>query len=328
MEKHIIREHGVVYRKNYSKLSPRIQEVEKTVRKRGQTRCESCGAFYNNRTKPIICICGNDLSRVCLKAKLNSFKLTEDLFSVRKHPKGISKRVVVDLGQSLCFSEDCMVTRAHYQNPSEFQCDHLKACSESSLVQQAPALQIDIETISKFIKNEETTNLLRKKGNSDGSLTVYQLPDNCLAVPLLEDLSHECTSGFLHVELKRLKCPLKKCSAKPRYHYLVKTKLMCIHILICKIAKNEVSFQPRKALENAPLCKPQFSKLETVQNVIDNISRFIPSPLHVDREREFLQQSTRIQQKLLVSPELTQFEETFCMKCRTKNILRKNKYRY
>ena len=66
MEKHTVREHGV-NRLRFYKKEDSVCNIEKgqiKSKKRGQSKCSRCGASYNNRVKPLNCICGNSMKIV------------------------------------------------------------------------------------------------------------------------------------------------------------------------------------------------------------------------------------------------------------------------
>ena len=327
MERHTLQEHGVINVKRYVEEDKctQLESGQRMVKRRGQTMCIHCGACYNNRIRPAKCICGHKLELKEKPSFLNVVKLRSDLFSVRKHSRGICKRVIVNLSKHICYAHDCMEARAHCEDRSKFICDHLKACMSGSGVSGAVELKIHVKKIKKFIKCSATLLELIKAADAKSFLTVYKLPDNYLVIPVMRSASHECFSGMIHIDPKRFKCPITRCSLKPRYHYLVKTELMCIHVLLCKIALSENLLPPQLEPVATTRLKPQFSKVKTVSAILSNIYENIPSVLHIEREEIFLQQSFDVQQKLLDMPVLAQFEEKYCSKCGTPNVLRKKK---
>ena len=187
----------------------------------------------------------------------------------------------------------------------------MTACSDSNSVQRATVIKVELVKIAKFVHCDQTLQELKAEVDQNNDLIVYKTPDNILVLPVLQAISHECQSGYIHIELnKNLKCPIKKCSLKPRYHYLVKTQLMCIHVLICKIVRNENKLQPLQGAKNAADTHPsssQFSKIKTTENVVDQILASVPSPLKSESEKLFLQKSVAIQQELLNSQNLTKY---------------------
>ena len=205
----------------------------------------------------------------------------------------------------------------------------MTACSDSNSVQRATVIKVELVKIAKFVHCDQTLQELKAEVDHNNDLIVYKTPDNILVLPLLQAISHECQSGYIHIELnKNLKSPIKKCSLKPRYHYLVKTQLMCIHVLICKLVRNENKLQPLQGAKNAADTHPsssQFSKIKTTENVVDQILASVPSPLKSESEKLFLQKSVAIQQELLNSQNLTKYDETSCKQCKSRNILRNRK---
>ena len=278
MEKHIVQEHGAVCKGTYSEIAFHEDDVEEKVGKRGQTRCSQCGTFYNNRKRPDMCTCGSMLRiRANRNTKLNAFQLTDKLFSVRRHEKGAGARVIVQFDNKMCYMQECLDVRATYVNVANFSCVHLDACSDPRLVQPARDITIDLKRLTHMIKCGKTISELRKEAGLRDKVTVYQLPNNNIAVPLLNLASHECKSGFIHIDTTRLKCPLNKCSRKPKYHHLVKAGSLCIHTILCKLARNEDVAPPFKSIINLPPSKPQFSKSKTVTYILEQIVQNIPS---------------------------------------------------
>ena len=96
---------------------------------------------------------------------------------------------------------------------------------------------------------------------------------------------------------------------------------MCLHILICKIVSNENNLKKSSEIEPKDSA-PQFSKLKTVENVVNNIIASVPSPLQEKREQGFLQESLIIQNEIFISRDLTKYDVKMCKKCTKPNILR------
>jgi hypothetical protein len=161
-------------------------------------------------------------------------------------------------------------------------------------------------------------------GRVEKTNIVYIIPGNILVMPVFQRKSHECQSGYIHIDTNRMKCPIKKCSSKPRYHYHVKADLMCIHILLSKILRNENNLQIPRLSRNVS-SSPQFSKMKTAQYVVDNILSNMPSPLQEEIEQHFLQESLKTQQKIYITKNLDKYDVKFCKKCLTNNILRKKR---
>ena len=328
MEKHTVREHGV-NRLRFYKKEDSVCNIEKgqiKSKKRGQSKCSRCGASYNNRVKPLNCICGNSMKTPEKNYELDALKLTGDYFSVRSHARGICKRVIVYRSENICYATECMDARAHFNNKDNFQCDHLKACSKARKINSANLVKISVEKIVEYIKCDKILNELNKISDEHKNITVYQIQESMLVLPVLADFSHECPSGLIHLDLKRLKCPIKKCSSKPRYHYLVKTELMCIHVFLCMMVKNEGLTNCTPETKSASSTKHQFSKAKTVSTIVKNVVQNVPSVLHREKEERFLQQSFAIQQELLLSADISKFESKKCSECNTPNVLRKKKY--
>ena len=218
----------------------------------------------------------------------------------------------------MCYSQECLNIRSHYSDPTKFKCEHLQACKES--FQQATLVEIELTNITKYVRSELLLCELKEKENN-GKFSVHVLPDKNVVLSLLQKRSHQCPSGLIHIDLAKFKCPVKKCDNLPKGHYLVKSKQMCIHVLICKliISENE-RIQVKQTQVGTP--SHQFCKKKTVENVIDKIINSVPSPLDREAETEFLQESFKIQRSLFESKSLKNFERRFCDKCETPNILR------
>ena len=327
MENHAVREHGISSKRNYKevKTKPPIQR-DIFVKKRGQTSCFQCGKSYNNRSKPLTCICGINLNSCKGEEKIISFLLKDDIFSVRKNVKGINKRVIVNRASNTCFSVDCLEARAHFDNIMRFQCAHLKACSEVTKIKKAEEVKIDLEEIKKYIKCDKTLSEIRRVLDVNNRITLYLLPDGNLVMPVLNHASYECHSGLIHLDINCLKCPIKKCSMKPRYHYHVKTNLMCIHVFLSKLVKNKSNPSSiLKVVRSLPSLSPQFSKTKTVTVILKKVKQHVPSALHIELEKEFLQRSFVLQQNLLTCPDLSSFEAKICEFCGKVSTLRKRK---
>ena len=131
----------------------------------------------------------------------------------------------------MCYSQECLNIRSHYSDPTKFKCEHLQACKES--FQQATLVEIELTNITKYVRSELLLCELKEKENN-GKFSVHVLPDKNVVLSLLQKRSHQCPSGLIHIDLAKFKCPVKKCDNLPKGHYLVKSKQMCIHVLICK----------------------------------------------------------------------------------------------
>ena len=192
IENHIVLEHGVNMRNNYRIISEASDLSEITVKKKGQTVCKSCEISYNNRNRPEFCVCGENLSIRRPKVGLSSYRLSNDLFSVRKYPRGICKRVFVNVAENLCYSPDCMEKRALYDDLASFKCEHLDSCTMVASPQYAHEIKISFQKISHFIRCENTLTEVKKVCNGNDELVVYNLPDGYLVLPLLGKISYEC----------------------------------------------------------------------------------------------------------------------------------------
>ena len=272
MENHAVREHGISSKRNYKEVISK-PPIHRSVllKKRGQTSCIQCGKSYNNRSKPLTCICGANFCKG--EDEISSFLLKDDLYSVRKNVKGINKRIIVNRASNTCFSVDCLEARAHFDNIVRFQCAHLKACSEVTKIKKAEEVKIDLEKIKKYIKCDKTlSEIVRKVLDANNLITFYLLPDGNIVMPVLNHASYECHSGLIQLDINCLKCPIKKCSMKPRYHYHVKTNLMCIHVFLSKLVKHNTNPSSiLKADRLLPSLSPQFSKTKTVTVVLNII---------------------------------------------------------
>ena len=111
MEHHTVQEHGVGFKGKYSEVGYCEGIIVGKDCKRGQTRCAQCGAFYNNRKRPNVCICGTRLgieSNNC--GSLNAFQLTDNLYSVRQHENGVRD------------SGDCALRKQNVLYATVFRC--------------------------------------------------------------------------------------------------------------------------------------------------------------------------------------------------------------
>ena len=226
MELHILREHGRSFKGQFrvEVLKPNnvAPESSKVAKRRGQTQCAQCDKCYNNRSRPLFCNCGESLVNVKEKPILNAYKLSDSTFSVRKHIAGLSKRVIVNVTSRKCYSDECLETRAHYALVAQFNCVHLCACSAQK--GQATVLKLELSKLSKFVQSKEQLERLKQEADKEEKISVFMLPDKNMALSSFRSSSHECISGFIHIDLRHLKCPLRKCSSQPRYHYHVKTQ--------------------------------------------------------------------------------------------------------
>ena len=323
MRLHVRNEHGP--HSNYVEVlasKDSKQFGEKPI-KRGQTICSSCFAAYNNRTRPEICDCGKLLSAKIRKHPLNPHKLTEDLFSVRRKRSGINKRIIVDIKSKICYDTECFENRSHFPDITQFKCEHLKSCCDSRDIVSATVIEVKLSKLKKVISDAEFKEIKTYIGE-ESQIKVFMVSDNIMVLPALKPKSHECQSGLLHIDLSKLKCPIRRCSAKPRYHFLVKAELMCLHILLCKLARNGPQLQ--SAVRHSSLSHSfQFSKQKTVENIIENIVENVPSPLDEEEEKIFLQKSFQIQNQLFLSTDISEYDERICKICSKPNILRKRR---
>ena len=260
---------------------------------RGQTMCNSCGKKFNNRSRPKYCSCGYSLIKADSSDLLNAFELKDSIFSVREHRAGIGKRVIVNVGGNVCYSENCLEIKPHYEK-NTFECVHLKACQTEEV---ATKVILDVNSIKEFIQNEATITAVNNAAEA-GNLTVFLLPNDNVALSSFLPKSHECLSGVIHINLRKMKCPLRKCSKQPGSHFLVKADMMCIHILVCKLTANKTSSQPN--MKGFVPKSTLFSKLKSAEFVVSKIMKHIPSPLD-EEEEEFLQESFLFQTELLNS---------------------------
>ena len=321
MQRHVVEEHGVSFANKYREVL--IPNPPMGINKRGQTKCKQCYTVYNNRSRPLsmVCKCGHSLVEKP-KPALSAFHLTGPYYSVRKHKAGLHKRVIVNKEQRICYAENCLQSRAHYSAVLKFDCEHLSACVDkiSPIV-----VKLDISEVSKYIKSEVHLEELNKEADKNNKLCVYQLPeDNIFILNVFQPTSHECPSGYIHISMNKPKCPLRRCSTKPHYHYHVKTEFMCLHVLLCKLIANELQV-PIKVAVTSVTTRPQFSQIKTTENIISKIQANIPSPLQVESENIFLQKSLGTQNEVFNSRDLSKYEVVCCETCKAANILRKKK---
>ena len=290
MQIHVKTEHGPNC--EYLKLSDGEDtdtRNQKSLKKRGQTKCNNCEAYYNNRSRPVTCICGENLVDRKVKPLLNPVKLGENLYSVRKNKSGYNKRIIVKVDSKICYSPECLESRAHLKELEQFSCEHLEACYEDDSELIASVIEVELSRLEQYIQCEEDLEEVKKVVNDDNKVIVY-LVSNVLVLPSFQPVSHECLSGWIHIDIDHMKCSFKRCSARPRYHFHVTAEMLCLHILVCKIVKYERNLKTAPNLD--VVSSPQFSKVKTVEIIIENIIRNIPPPVEEDAENEFLQNST------------------------------------
>ena len=311
---HMVREHGILQRYNYQPiLCP-----DKICLKRGQTTCTKCGAIHNNHSRPDHCNCGQDLSKGKLKTQTSAYKLDGYMFSVRKSVRGIAKRIIVDTLQNICYDDECLIARSHFDDTRKFTCMHLMACKDCGC---AKVVNIELSKINKFVKSNEVISEIQKKAVG-GELSIFVMPDNIAAVPVLQPLSHKCASGFIHISLLSPKCPLKKCSKKVGSHHLVKADTLCIHTMLCKLVNcvNVDETIQRNIFNEAS--GVQFSKQKTVERVVEKIIKNIPSHLECEKEIAYLQNSAKVQLELFNSKDLSVYDSKFCDYCQSQTSKR------
>ena len=275
---------------------------------RGQTICRICGRSFNNNGRPQLCNCGNSLVRIVPSSVLNAFCLCDSVYSVREHRAGVGKRVFVNKDQSICYASDCLEVRSHYDEQSKFTCLHLKACVGEN---KSTKLFVNVTSLKPFINSSETLTTV-EEASVDGILPVFLLPNEMLALSSFLPLSHECPSGMVHIDTKKMKCPLKKCGKSPGYHFLVKREMMCLHLLICKlVAQKSDTKHSAKSISVSPL----FSKVKTAEFVVKKVRDHIPSALDEEKEQQFLQESFAFQTELLEVRDISDFVVEICELC-------------
>ena len=327
MEIHIQTEHGpncTFTEITDKKMSDSVNPDNKVKKKRGQTVCGNCQAYFNNRSVPEICICGHNLDKKVEKPHLNPVKLTANLFSVRKHKSGYNKRVIVDIDSKYCYNLGCVENRSHFPLNTTFRCEHLDTCSDPDSIPTANVIELEASSLEPFVNSDVNKEELYREVNKDDKVVLFLVSNSVLVLPVFQVKSHECMSGLLHIDLVRMKCPIRKCSTRPRYHFHVTCELMCIHILVSKLVRNEYNVQTA-TLSEIFSSTPQFSKPKTIENIIENIVLNIPSPLEEEKEQKFLQDSLIIQHEVFLSGNLTTYDVKTCDKCLTQNILRKKR---
>ena len=281
------------------------------LKTRGQTLCKICGLRYNNRERPDECKCGHSLLKTICKEELNAFLLHDLIFSVREHKSGIGKRVIVDMGQKVCFATECLEVRPHYDEKSKFRCVHVKACETEDIL-FAKEIKVEVTNLRKFILNDETYNSVMSE-SVDGVLSCFLLPNDNLAMRSFLPASHECPTQIIHVDFKKLKCPLRKCSKSPGYHFLVKTQRMCLHILVCKVIAEENQIMPN--IKSSVVSSEMFSKSKTAEFVLDKIISLIPAHLETEIEETWLQKSFLFQTSVGENQDITAFSVRTCSVC-------------
>ena len=275
---------------------------------RGQTTCDNCGDSFNNNGRPDICDCGTSLLKPD-SCTLNAFHLYGSVFSVRAHRAGIGKRVIVDKETNMCYAVECQEVRAHYSTTSMFNCIHLNACQSGVIAEK---LNVTVENLRQFISCEETLSSVMRASNA-GNLEAYLLPNDTIALSSFMAPSHECPSGIIHIDRRKMKCPLRKCSMRPGAHFLVKRVQMCLHVLICKVLTQQHPLQSRNNY-SVP-ADPLFSKCKTAEYVVEKIINVVPSALEPREEEKFLQESFMCQTELLETQNISKFFVTKCDRC-------------
>jgi len=296
MKTHVIREHGAVFQNRYCV----VNQLPVGSKKRGQTVCSFCSAEHNNHSRPNICSCGHSLVKVKTPPQLSAVRLFGEIFSVRKHLHGLAKRVIVDCSSQKCFNEDCLESRLHFKNATKFKCVHLDACGRNC--ENAIVKHVKLTTISKYISGIVAE---LQCFAVDGKLIVYFLPDNNVALSCLKPNSHDCRSGFIHIDLKNIKCPLRKCKQNTKSHCLVKSESNCIHTLLCKLIRGEGDPQKNLAEKSRETVSHHFSKQKTAQHLTEKIICCIPSPLEMEKENLFLQNSLDFQVSVFKSRDIS-----------------------
>ena len=186
-------------------------------------------------------------------------------------------------------------------------------------------MKLDLAKAAKYINDEEIVRQISKETDGNDEIVMYQLPENQVVLSVYQPPGHECPSGYIHINMLKPKCPIKKCSRKPHYHYHVTTSLMCLHIMLCNLVSEENELPPPSIKVNAAVSTPQFCKVKTTRNVIENIQSSVPSLLEKENETVFLQKSLLKQLELFDSRDLTENEVKKCESCQTNNVERKKK---
>ena len=154
---------------------------------------------------------------------------------------------------------------------------------------------------------------------------MYCLPDNNPVLSSLKPNSHDCRSGFIHIDLKHIKCPLRKCNQHSKSHCLVKSESNCIHTLLCKLIRGEGDLQKNGTEKSQESVLHHFSKQKTSQHLIEQIICCIPSPLEMEKEKIFLQNSYDFQVSVFQSRDISKCDNKLCDKCFTKTTMRYKK---
>ena len=195
---------------------------------------------------------------------------------------------------------------------------HLIACKDCGC---AEIVKINLSKVIRFVKSNEVISELQKHANG-GEISIFVMPDNIAALPVLQQLSHKCASGFIHISLLAPKCPLKKCSNKTGSHHLVKADMLCIHTMLCKLVNCEHNLKETIQGKQNGASGVQFSKKKTAVRIVDKIINNIPSLLEPERENEYLQNSYKVQLDLLNSKDLGVYDSEFCDNCQSQTSKR------
>ena len=269
----------------------------------GQRTCE-CGKVFNNFHIPKFCpkcqfLLGGSYEAPPIKEDHpDSVALNkeEGLVSVRLNKAGENLRVFVDLTENKCFSTGCLqiwATLTDEQKKSPY-CHHL-VDAQNAIKHRRFATEhlLKIEEMRQLI-NEESFEILRKSC-VDGKLKIYSILANGdnLAVPLLQQKSHNCPVSYIHI--RNMECPLPSCKArKSKLHTLGKKEpALCLHsVLAHKITQMTGNYQ--KSPERPKI--PKIDRDLTIDFIMKKISIHFPT-LSANKQK-FLQSNRKFVETL------------------------------
>ena len=155
-----------------------------------------------------------------------------------------------------------------------------------------------------------------QKATKNGSIKVYILPDNNLAVPSLGEKSHESPLDFIHI--RNLKCPLNKCKELgSKLHTLLKKEgPICFHTLLGHCTQAQLSTKDTSSKEKKKAV-PKVDRDSTVKFIVENIQKEFPTMSQI--KTAFLVKNCKYVQYLLqaedINEEISKHIPSECPSC-------------
>ena len=146
-----------------------------------------------------------------------------------------------------CYTSNCIQTRgalpAEERSSAKF-CPHIvKAREALSRKQFAPTATVNVQELMKKV-NDEKLEKSFLNSSSDGEVTIFKLPNDSYAVPLLDEYSSPNGEDFVHV--RGVVCALDSCSRKTKTKKHAKVEKIvptCPHSMLGKKRLNFSLFE-------------------------------------------------------------------------------------